>query len=134
MKQKLNAKKTKKPQFSYELMLNFQMHQCFYCGKHLDNVGHDHITAKNGYTRDHFFPRSWGNNYLMGNMVLSCAKCNTKKSDNPPSRAELIRFVKLWSKFDNRYLRNFDEFFVIQEIVNHLNKWMGHTPFLIYIG
>ena len=113
----------RKPQFSYALMLGLQQYQCFYCSKKLDPVGHCKAHP-HGYTRDHFFPKSWGNT-LTGNMVLACAKCNRKKDDNLPTREEVHRFHALWSHIDGGTSIDLTEFFYTQRIINYLSKLLG---------
>lgn len=106
-------------------MLQLQQHACFYCSKKLDSVGHQK-GHPHGYTRDHFFPRSWGNT-LDGNMVLSCAKCNRKKDDGMPTREEVRRFAELWSHIKGGPSIDLTEFFYIQRLIDYLEKLVG-TP------
>ncbi|MGH8159307.1 MAG: HNH endonuclease domain-containing protein [Rhodanobacter sp.] len=44
--------------------------------------------CRNGYTREHVFPRSAGHG-LFANKVLTCHRCNQAKANRPPS-ASLI--------------------------------------------
>lgn len=112
-----------RPQFSYSLMLQLQQHACFYCSKKLDSVGHQK-GHPHGYTRDHFFPRSWGNT-LEGNMVLACAKCNRKKDAGFPTREEVHRFAELWSHIRGGPSIDLTEFFYTQRLINYLEKLLG---------
>lgn len=112
-----------RPQFSYALMLQLQQYACFYCSKKLDPVGHDKKNP-HGYTRDHFFPRSWGNT-LTGNMVLACAKCNRKKDNDLPTREEVIRYAELWSHIKGGTSIDLTEFFYTQRLINYLHKLVG---------
>lgn len=54
------------------LYKEFQEDRCFYCGKKLDNKIHV----------DHFIPWSFVKNDNLWNFVLSCSKCNLRKSDS----------------------------------------------------
>ncbi|WP_271712779.1 HNH endonuclease domain-containing protein [Anaeromicropila herbilytica] len=54
------------------LFNEFEEHTCFYCGKELDH-GDIHV--------DHFIPWSFIKDDNLWNLVLSCPKCNLKKSD-----------------------------------------------------
>ncbi len=112
-----------RPQFSYALMLNLQKYACFYCSKKLDPIGHCKVHP-HGYTRDHFFPRSWGHT-LTGNMVLSCAKCNRKKDSAFPTREEVIRYAELWSHIKGGTSIDLTEFFYTQRLINYLHKLVG---------
>lgn len=114
----------RKPQFSYALMLGLQQYSCFYCSKKLDPVGHDK-QHPHGFTRDHFFPRSWGNK-LTGNMVLACAKCNRKKGDDLPSPSEVVRFNTLWSHIDGGTSIDLSDFFAHQHAIEYLTKLVGY--------
>ena len=53
------------------LYKEFQEDRCFYCGKKLVNKIHV----------DHFIPWSFVKNDNLWNFVLSCSKCNLRKSD-----------------------------------------------------
>lgn len=104
-------------------MLQLQQHACFYCSKKLDSIGHCKAHP-HGYTRDHFFPKSWGNT-LTGNMVLACAKCNRKKDDGLPTREEVHRFHTLWSHIDGGTSIDLTDFFVTQYWIDFLTKLVG---------
>ena len=88
-----------------------------------DPVGHNKKNP-HGYTRDHFFPRSWGNT-LNGNMVLSCAKCNRKKDSNLPTREEVHLFAELWSHIKGGTSIDLTEFFYTQRLIDYLCKLVG---------
>ena len=111
-----------KQQFSYDRLYALQHQSCFYCYKHLDNIGFDSTTAKRGYTRDHFFPRSWGNG-LRGNTVLSCDKCNRKKGSMLPNTTEILKFLHLYEHFDCGTILNFEEFLYTQRLINFLGQF-----------
>lgn len=75
-------------------LMRRQRKKCFYCGKVMNSnlvVGNN----SNGYTRDHLFPKSFGNP-LVGNKVLSCTRCNTDKGNRCPTKEEVKRFMKLY--------------------------------------
>lgn len=112
----------KKPQFSYELILKLQQYSCFYCSKKLDPIGFNNKTAKHGFTRDHFFPKSWGN-ILKGNTVLACDKCNRKKDNDLPTREEVFRFHSLYSHILGGTSIDLTEFFQIQRLIDLLGKY-----------
>lgn len=111
-----------KQQFSYDRLYALQKQSCFYCLKRLDNIGHDSTTAKNGYTRDHFFPRSWGNG-LRGNTVLSCAKCNRKKGSTLPSTDEIMKFLHLYEHFNCGTILDFEDFLYTQRLIVSLKRF-----------
>ena len=113
-----------KPQFSYAVLLDLQNHACFYCNRKLAPIGYCYTTARTGYTRDHFFPRSWGNG-LYGNIVLSCRKCNAKKNNLLPTREEIFRFVKLWENIRGGHTLNLEEFFYTQRLIDLCHKLVG---------
>lgn len=86
--------------YSTKLFERLWIHQkglCFYCQQQLCRRPYDRKKAKNGYTRDHFFPRVAGHT-LEGNSVLSCQTCNGSKGHTPPTFHECLEFVKLWHR------------------------------------
>lgn len=116
----------KRPQFSYELIMRLQLHSCFYCGKKLDSIGHCSKTAKNGYTRDHFFSQAMGNKQILGNLVLSCAKCNRRKGSTLPGPHDVIRYHELWSQIKGGPTVDLTEFFEIQRLIDITIKLIGY--------
>jgi 5-methylcytosine-specific restriction endonuclease McrA len=46
--------------------------RCAYCGK---SVSPEKVTG------DHIVPKASGGNYVPGNIVAACRKCNTRKAD-----------------------------------------------------
>jgi 5-methylcytosine-specific restriction endonuclease McrA len=52
-------------------------HRCQYCGSP------DHLTI------DHIVPKSRGGDSTWGNIVTSCAPCNTRKGDRLPAEANM---------------------------------------------
>jgi len=84
---------------------------------------------KQGWTRDHLLPFSWGHS-LVGNVVLTCAKCNREKGDTPPSYALVQKFTKLYddtfthffNKFQHPSVREFRE---TQELLDYIASWVG---------
>lgn len=63
------------------LRREFEENTCFYCGKKL---------GKNIHV-DHFIPWSFVKDDKLWNFVLSCAKCNERKSNRLPKQDFLIR-------------------------------------------
>ncbi len=88
--------------FSYDALYVAQEGLCFYCFCQMDrNTWRPNNNL--GYTRDHLFPVSAGHT-LEANVVLACRTCNNvAKGDNPPSRADIQRFVKLYSSVFTTY-------------------------------
>lgn len=69
--------------------------KCFFCGRYMKAFPWD-VTNPNGYTRDHFYPKS--RKVLIPqreNAVLSCQECNTKKGDKQPTLAQERKFIYL---------------------------------------
>lgn len=118
--------KDTRPQFSYELLMRLQLHSCFYCNKKLDSIGHCQKTAKNGYTRDHFFSQAMGNRMILGNLVLSCAKCNRRKGSSLPGPDEVKRYHILWSQIKGGPALDLSEFFAIQRLIDITIKLIGY--------
>lgn len=115
---------SKAQQLSYSLLLKLQDHACFYCRKLLQDASFCPKTEKHGYTRDHFLPRSMGNNFN-GNLVLSCDKCNRKKGSTLPSRDEICRFVSIWNQIKGGPMPELVEFVQTQRVIDKLEKWFG---------
>lgn len=67
--------------------------KCFYCEKVLTD-----LTA----TRDHIVPVSMGGKDKLSNMVLSCTKCNSLKSDNTEGYEETLEIAKWVTKSFNQ--------------------------------
>jgi len=109
-------------QFSYELIRKLQRCSCFYCFKPISAVGFNNKTEKLGFTRDHFFPRSWGNG-LLGNTVLACDKCNRKKDNDLPTREEVLRFHSLYSHILGGTSIDLTEFLETERLINWLGKF-----------
>ncbi len=63
------------------LYKEFQEDRCFYCGKKLDKKVHV----------DHFIPWTFVKNDNLWNFVLSCPRCNLRKSDSLVSRDYLVK-------------------------------------------
>lgn len=82
------------------------------------------IKNKNGYTRDHFFPKSWGHT-LLGNTVLCCSKCNRKKNDDCPTRKEVLSYYRLWSQFKEGPSMDLSDFIETQNYIDKLFKLVG---------
>lgn len=69
--------------------------KCFYCLNPMFPAPVQPPKYYNGWTRDHFFPKIFGN-VLQGNMVLSCRRCNEEKDNLAPTTAEVKRFKNLY--------------------------------------
>ncbi len=112
--------------YSYSLLFELQHDTCFYCSRKLDPIGYNKLidAARNGFTRDHFFPKSWGNT-LQGNTVLSCPKCNRKKKDHFPTREEVLRFHRLWSHFREGSSIDLSDFVETQSYIDKLTELVG---------
>ena len=63
------------------LRKEFEEYTCFYCGKNL---------GKNIHV-DHFIPWSFVKDDKLWNFVLSCARCNERKSNKLPKQDFLIK-------------------------------------------
>lgn len=78
--------------------------ECFYCKKTLNKAVHV----------DHFIPWSYVQNDRLWNFVLSCASCNTRKSNKLPNQIQLdevlLRNEKLLKDEQfAKYFRNYNE-------------------------
>ena len=76
-----------------------QKGNCFYCGKPMDS--HGYPSRKNGYTRDHLFPKRNGNE-LDNNKVLAHFKCNKKKGGREPTGKEIHKYNNLILRLKKR--------------------------------
>jgi CRISPR/Cas system Type II protein with McrA/HNH and RuvC-like nuclease domain len=80
------AKRSSLQTFEKVLLSHFEAN-CFYCGKAL--------TGKKRETHvDHFIPWSFVQSDHIWNLVLSCNKCNSSKSDKLPERGYLDGIVE----------------------------------------
>lgn len=69
---------------------------CFYCNRPIEPWP-EYKHNKNGYTKDHFVPKSrLGNKKLLFNIVLSHKKCNSIKSNRYPNRTEIMKFKQVY--------------------------------------
>jgi 5-methylcytosine-specific restriction endonuclease McrA len=59
--------------------------RCAYCGK---------LVTKNKMTIDHVYPRSLGGLTNWQNIVLSCAKCNSKKTNKTLDKTDMVLLQK----------------------------------------
>lgn len=67
--------------YRYVLEVEFEQHNCFYCGKKL--MRDIHV--------DHFIPWSFVKTDVMWNFVLSCSTCNLRKNNKVPSVEALMK-------------------------------------------
>lgn len=58
----------------YNILINFNSEQCFYCGKKLNK-------SRKCTHVDHFIPWSFIQNDQLWNLVLSCSSCNISKNN-----------------------------------------------------
>lgn len=65
---------------------------CAYCGEKL--ISDEGVVLKD-YSFDHLYPASLGNPLTIGNTVLSCISCNSKKGDKNP--------IDFYYELDNTY-------------------------------
>lgn len=66
------------------LRIEFEENTCFYCGKELEN----------NIQVDHFIPWSFVKDDKLWNCVLSCARCNKRKSNKLPKQDFLMKIEK----------------------------------------
>lgn len=69
--------------------------RCFYCGEPMKKQRFKKIVAEDGYTVDHFVPKSLGGN-SGGNKVLCHNKCNSRKGNRLPTDAEIDHFMVIY--------------------------------------
>ena len=81
-----------------------QFGRCFYCNVSLKKFSYDKKNQPSGCTRDHFFPSAGGHGTI-GNSVISCYKCNNKKSSEKPNYSECVKFFDLWKQIDHPDLK-----------------------------
>jgi hypothetical protein len=74
--------------------------KCFYCLLPMEPAPHSKHHYANGWTRDHFYAKHYGNIELAGNMVLAHNKCNSEKSNDVPTIKEMHRFKILYADND----------------------------------
>ena len=110
-------------QFSYQLLLDLQHGECFYCSKTLGPVSKT-SGVPHGFTRDHFFPRDMGLTFK-GNMILSCARCNRKKGNKLPLREEVIRYHHIWSHIPGGCAIDLTDFLFTQQCIDILHNLVG---------
>lgn len=91
----------KKSQIHNRLLELFlaQQGKCFYCNKPMDSQSYP--SNKNGFTKDHFMPKSKGNS-LNRNKVLAHFKCNQEKKNKSPTMAQLKKFDFILNQIEKR--------------------------------
>ena len=82
--------------YQWEHTLKHFNNCCAYCGEKLTNAH-----------QDHFIPLSKGGEYTKRNIVPSCKKCNSSKSNKPPlawliKQGKLITYVKIIQFLERR--------------------------------
>lgn len=73
-------------------MLDQQAHRCFICGEpmHADRYVKHHNPR--GWNIDHLTPRARGGPDRLDNYVLTHVKCNSRRGDAMPTKAEFRKF------------------------------------------
>lgn len=114
------------PQMEHVALHEAQEGMCFYCSRKITSERWTHENPL-GFTRDHFFPHSFGHP-LEYNCVLACADCNSHKGNDMPTPKEIERFLVIWKKF--RFICPVDltEFHQTQSLLSKLAHWFG--PFV----
>jgi len=102
-------------EYFYNLLIKYEEHACFYCGKTLNK-------RNRGTHVDHVIPWSYMQSDNLWNLVLACSKCNLSKSDkipNEPFFEKIIErnqlfFVNLQGE-DQKHISNYtrDKFMTI---------------------
>jgi 5-methylcytosine-specific restriction endonuclease McrA len=64
--------------------------RCFYCGQDFKGRQKNRFGSAKSWTRDHIRAASKGHKRL-GNIVLACGGCNTRKGDREPTQEEIGR-------------------------------------------
>ena len=86
----------------FSLLWEVQEGKCFYCKSILAKETFDRKNQKDGWTRDHFLPRSAGHFHLYNN-VLACGYCNESKAAEAPTEAECAAFSVMYDKINARH-------------------------------
>jgi hypothetical protein len=82
----------------YARLYQAQKGLCFHCGKPMLNAAWTSRKRKNGYTKEHMFPKQFIRFFLFSgrwNTALAHQPCNNLKSNRLPTEEELIRFREL---------------------------------------
>lgn len=121
----------------YTELLKAQGGTCFYCNRALTNQRQVDSRGKvNGYTRDHFLPKSQGFTALKGNVVLACVKCNMSKSNQIPGPLMCLKYFEVWSKLQPYFQREisdvYSEFFLTAKVTLWLTKLLPPRGIDIY--
>lgn len=86
------------------LRREFEQNTCFYCGNKLRGIAHV----------DHFIPWSFVKDDKVWNFVLSCSKCNERKSDRLATRTFLDKL-----EIRNAVLKNSRELLVLEDFKSY---------------
>lgn len=84
------------PRSQYELMHRAQGGVCFHCFRRITPTKWHADLNPSGWTRDHLIPQCRGGKSI-GNVVLSCRDCNSRKSDAMPDHIDLQRCRQIWA-------------------------------------
>lgn len=80
----------------YRILYLAQEGRCFYCKRPLPLTSYNK-RKQEGWTRDHFLPKSSGKK-LTRNVVFSCYECNFGKANAMPSEEQRYDFMELLTK------------------------------------
>lgn len=80
---------------------NKSKNKCFYCGISLIEM-----EENNSYSIDHLIPIKKGGGNELGNLVLSCRKCNSKKGTMTYQQFSKIEKIKSTPKYKKYILEH----------------------------
>lgn len=86
---------------SYMELYQAQGGDCFYCGAPM-GPARSNAPHQMGWTTDHFIPKCRGGQSLNKNLVLCHAICNMRKGGRWPTKAEIAKFHKLYTRIKKR--------------------------------
>lgn len=104
------AKRTSLRPFE-RLLLQYFEKSCFYCGKTLSQ-------AKRETHVDHFIPWSFVQSDHIWNLVLSCNRCNSSKSDKLPKR----NYLEFIINRNNKLIEKKDDKNIVSMMTNYKDK------------
>lgn len=71
--------------------------ECFHCGGKLSVWPEDtNKQPRNGWTRDHLWPKSKIKAQLTKSIVLSCGPCNRSKGNSLPTKLDIRKLVSIY--------------------------------------
>ncbi len=116
------------PMDVYSTLHTLQGGRCFYCDANISNESWIKGVRPKGFTKDHFLPKSRGHT-LVGNVILACRKCNTRKSNRPPTQDEVEMFISIWEQvkhFDLLQKEAIAEYRATKKIIDALTRVFGY--------